>query len=127
VKQRSRRTRALLDNAQVTGSDGSTVTLAAPPALAKMIAEDSNTTVLRDALTQVVGGSWKVEVEAGTGASAAPVAEPSAPSARPVRAPEPDPRDDTDEPDDDPAVAPSDPETEAMRLLQERLGARPVD
>ena len=49
------------------------------------------------------------------------------PSARPVRAPEPDPRDDTDEPDDDPAVAPSDPETEAMRLLQERLGARPVD
>jgi DNA polymerase-3 subunit gamma/tau len=130
VKQRSRRTRALLDNAQVTGSDGSTVTLTAPPALARMIGEDSNTAVLREALTQVVGGSWQVAVEAGTVAPVAPVSEtsaPAAPSARPIRAPEPDPRDDTDEPDDDPAAAPSDPETEAMRLLQERLGARPVD
>jgi DNA polymerase III subunit gamma/tau len=127
VKQRSRRTRALLDNAQITGVAGSTVTLAAPAALAKMIAEDSNTTVLRDALTQEVGGTWQIAVEVGTGAPE-PLPTPSQPSerGRPTRAPEPDPRDDLDESE---AVAstPSDPEAEAMKLLQDRLGARPVD
>jgi DNA polymerase-3 subunit gamma/tau len=129
VKQTSRRTRALLDNAQITGCDGSKVTLAAPAALAKMIAEDSNTTVLRDALTQVVGGTWQVAVEAGTGAEPLPSGEPqgSAPSsARASRPPEPDPRDDLDE-SDTANSAPSDPEADAMKLLQDRLGARPVD
>ena len=47
VKQASRRTRALLDNAQITDGGGELVTLAAPRALARMIAEDSNTSVLR--------------------------------------------------------------------------------
>jgi DNA polymerase-3 subunit gamma/tau len=129
VKQTSRRTRALLDNAQITGADGSTVTLAAPAALAKMIAEDSNTNLLRDALTQVVGGKWTVTVQVGTGA---PEPMPSAPStAPPARAataagPEPDPRDDTE--DAGPAAGPPvDHEAEAMKLLQDRLGARPVE
>ena len=129
VKQTSRRTRALLDNAQITGCDGSQVTLAAPAALAKMIAEDSNTTVLRDALTQAVGGTWQVAVEAGTGAEPLPSAEPqggASSSARAPRSPEPDPRDDLDE-SETASSAPSDPEAEAMKLLQDRLGARPVD
>jgi DNA polymerase-3 subunit gamma/tau len=129
VKQTSRRTRALLDNAQITGADGSTVTLAAPAALAKMIAEDSNTNLLRDALTQVVGGKWTVTVQVGTGA---PEPMPSAPSTAPparaatAAAPEPDPRDDTE--DAGPAAGPPvDHEAEAMKLLQDRLGARPVE
>jgi DNA polymerase-3 subunit gamma/tau len=128
VKQTSRRTRALLDNAQITGADDSTVTLTAPAALAKMIAEDSNTNLLRDALTQVVGGTWTVAVQVGTGA---PEPLPSAPDAAPPArgrpaAPEPDPRDDTD--DTGPAAGPPvDHEAEAMKLLQDRLGARPVD
>jgi DNA polymerase-3 subunit gamma/tau len=129
VKQRSRRTRALLDNSQIVGCDAGTVTLAAPTALAKMIAEESNTSVLRDALTQVVGGSWTVAVEAGTpGSSGAVAAQPaptSSPSARPAPPAEADPRDDLD--GEEPDAAPVDPETEAMRLLQDRLGARPVD
>jgi DNA polymerase-3 subunit gamma/tau len=131
VKQRSRRTRALLDNAQITGCDGSTVTLAAPTALAKMIAEDSNTAVLREALTQEVGGTWQIEVEVGTGApdTLPSATQPPAPErSRPARAPEPepDPRDDLDE-SDAAQSAPSDPEAEAMKLLQDRLGARPVE
>src|SRR5581483_1849717 len=56
VKQGSRRTRALLDNAQITEVAGERVTLSAPTALAKMISEDSNTAALRTALTKVVGG-----------------------------------------------------------------------
>jgi DNA polymerase-3 subunit gamma/tau len=127
VKQTSRRTRALLDNAQVTAADGELVTLSAPTALAKMIGEDSNTTVLRDALTQVIGGSWTIAVETGAAPSAA-AATAAAPSARPATAPEPDPRDDHDEPDEDaPRPAVVDPETEALKLLKDQLGARPVE
>ncbi|SDJ53250.1 DNA polymerase III, tau subunit [Frankineae bacterium MT45] len=64
VKQSSRRTRALLDNAQVGDVKGQIVVLTAPSAtLAKMISDDSNTSVLRAALTAEVGGAWKVEVQ----------------------------------------------------------------
>ncbi|HEY7010761.1 MAG TPA: DNA polymerase III subunit gamma and tau [Jatrophihabitantaceae bacterium] len=126
VKQTSRRTRALLDNAQIVAADADVVTLSAPAALARMIAEDSNTSVLRDALTQVVGGDWKIAVENGT-APTLPEAAASG-SARPTPAAEagagePDPRDDTDE---HPSPA-ADPETEALKLLKDELGARPVD
>ncbi|MGN6607477.1 MAG: DNA polymerase III subunit gamma/tau, partial [Jatrophihabitans sp.] len=132
VKQASRRTRALVDNAQIASVTGDTVKLEAPAALAKMIAEDSNTEVLRAALTKVVGGTWKIAVGAGGGA--ADTARPAATGAvrsAPVRElpPEPDPRDDL-EPDDDgppderPVV---DPEQEALRLLRDELGARPLD
>ena len=135
VKQSSRRTRALLDNAQITTVDGELVTLSAPTALAKMIGEDSNTTVLRQALTQVVGGDWKIAVAAGANGAPTPMAEddvardtPSAPPAATRTAPpvaEPDPRDDTDP--DEPGTPVSDPETEALKLLQAELGARPVE
>jgi DNA polymerase-3 subunit gamma/tau len=131
VKQSSRRTRALLDNAQISGAAGEVITLAAPGALAKMIAEDSNTSVLRAALTKAVGGSWRIEVEPGGAAPAS--AETPAAAARPAAPregesqPEPDPRDDT-EPDTPAARAAAvDPETEALRLLQDQLGARPVE
>jgi DNA polymerase-3 subunit gamma/tau len=138
VKQTSRRTRALLDNAQITGVDGEKVIIAAPAALARMIAEESNTSLLRAALTQVLGGSWQISVEPGGpgGGSSSGATEPSGPTGsdgesersggsrpRSGRSPaEPDPRDDTDE------TAPGlDPEAEALKLLQDQLGARPVD
>jgi DNA polymerase-3 subunit gamma/tau len=128
VKQSSRRTRALLDNAQISTAVGELVTLAAPSALAKMIAEDSNTSVLREALTKVVGGTWKVTVDV-VGATAA------VPEAKAARA-EADPRDDEPEPAPaggdgaSPAAAdppPPDPETEALRLLSDHLDARPIE
>ena len=132
VKQSSRRTRALLDNAQIANAEGELITLGAPSALAKMIAEDSNTAVLRDALTKVVGGEWRIQVEPASGPTAPPNAATTAPPAaggRPtprVAAPdiEPDPRDDTDP---TASAKPVDPEAEALRLLHDQLDARPVD
>jgi DNA polymerase-3 subunit gamma/tau len=120
VKRSSRRTRALLDNAQIVDVSGELVSLSAPNALARMIAEDSNTSVLRAALTEVVGGEWKIAVSGGPGPGQSGNAAPPEP--------EPDPRDDSD--DDrrphDGAPAP-DPEEEALRLLRDQLGARPLD
>jgi DNA polymerase-3 subunit gamma/tau len=124
VKQTSRRTRALLDNAQIVNVVGEAVTLSAPPALARMIGDDSNTSVLRAALTKVVGGSWRVEAtpEGAAGGGPAGGGAPSRPDE-----PESDPRDDTEPDAPGERAAPADPETEAIRLLQSELGARPVD
>ncbi|HLY33184.1 MAG TPA: DNA polymerase III subunit gamma/tau, partial [Jatrophihabitantaceae bacterium] len=136
VKQSSRRTRALLDNAQITTVDGDVITLAAPPALAKMIAEESNSAALVSALSQVVGGSWRIAVDTVAAPSAGPArpatASPAVSSAAPPTAsqaaqPEPDPRDDTEPDQLGERVAPGDPEAEALRLLQAELGARPVE
>jgi DNA polymerase-3 subunit gamma/tau len=131
VKQSSRTTKALLDNAQVAAVDGSRLTLSAPSApLAKMIGDDRNTEVLRTALTSIVGGSWQVGVEVdGAPANRPPAATAAtpAPSPAPSRAvEEPDPRDDT-EPDDSPDAQRVDPEAQALSLLQSTLGARPLD
>ena len=126
VKQSSRRTRALLDNAQITNAVGELVTLAAPSALARMISEDSNTSVLRQALTKVVGGEWRVNVEPASGATATNGPSSAAPAV-PAEQAEADPRDDVDPEADVSAAAVVDPEAEAMRLLQDQLGARPVD
>jgi DNA polymerase-3 subunit gamma/tau len=118
VKNSSRTTKALLDNAQIAGVAGEAVTLATSPALARMIAEDRNTSTLRDALTKVVGGQWRIEVTA----AAAPAAEAAAP------ADEPDPRDEAPEhAGETTQAAPADPETAALQLLTERLDARPLD
>jgi DNA polymerase-3 subunit gamma/tau len=115
VKQTSRRTRALLDNAQITDVAGEQITLSAPTALAKMIAEDSNTSALREALTKVVGGQWKVAVS-GAAAPTSSAAEP-----------EPDPREDEDDTASGKPAEPVDPEAEALKLLREQLDARPID
>jgi DNA polymerase III subunit gamma/tau len=110
VKQSSRRTRALLDNAQVASVDGNRLTVSAATApLAKMISEDGNVELLRTALTSIVGGTWQVDV-AMTGGTTA----------------EPDPRDESRE---EAAVeaSPGDPEAEALSLLRSTLGVRPID
>jgi DNA polymerase-3 subunit gamma/tau len=125
VKLSSRRTRALLDNAQITTTVGDLITLAAPAALAKMLADESNTSVLRAALTKVVGGTWRVEVD-GSGNTGPQPSESTTPDAQP-RGPEPDPRDDTEAEEPGAPAAVVDPEVQALRLLQDQLGARPVD
>jgi DNA polymerase-3 subunit gamma/tau len=131
VKQSSKRTHALLMNAQITAAAGETVTLAAPSALAKMIAEQSNTAVLAAALTKVIGGDWKISVEVGEAAAgfdtrASAPSQPRQASTPAQSTPvEDDPR---DEPEFEASVAapPVDSEAEALRLLQAQLGARPV-
>jgi DNA polymerase-3 subunit gamma/tau len=125
VKLSSRRTRALLDNAQITTTVGDLITLAAPAALAKMLADESNTSVLRAALTKVVGGTWRVDVD-GSGSAGPQSSDP--PDAVPrARGPEPDPRDDTEADEPGTSTPAVDPEAQALRLLQDQLGARPVD
>lgn len=130
VKQSSRRTRALLDNAQIAGLSGDRLTVSAPTApLVRMIGEDSNTKLLRDALTSVVGGSWTVSVELTGGAiEATAPPTPVEPGSRgSVIASEPDPRDDSEpEPPVDESSS-GDPEADALSLLQSALGARPIE
>ena len=93
-----------------------------------MIADDSNTRLLRSALTQVVGGVWRVEV-VPEGAVAADSPPSAGAATQPAGGkPELDPRDDTDA-GADAAGEPRpvvDPEAEALKLLQDQLGARPV-
>ncbi|MHA3703772.1 DNA polymerase III subunit gamma and tau [Jatrophihabitans sp. YIM 134969] len=73
----SRRTRALLHDAQVLGVDGSSLTLSMPHApLAKMLSEESNLGPIRAALQQALGGTWKVEVVVGGAVNSTPVVEP---------------------------------------------------
>jgi DNA polymerase III subunit gamma/tau len=113
VKQSSKRTRALLDNAQVTSVNGDRLTLAAPTtALAKMISEDGTIELVRTALTSIVGGTWQVEVDTDGG--------------NPARANPPDESDPRDEPHP-PQPSASDPEADALHLLQSTLGARPLE
>ena len=126
VKRGKQRTRALLHDAQVASVDGDLITLTAPSStLARMISEDSNVEVVRAALRDEVGGDWRITVQtpdpppAGVG-----LARPAGPSPPSVIA-ERDPRDDTDFEALPPTSA--DPETDALDLLQARLGARPID
>jgi DNA polymerase-3 subunit gamma/tau len=122
VKQSSRRTRALLDNAQVSSVDGNRLTVSAATApLAKMISEDGNVELLRTALASIVGGTWQVDVAmSGGNARAGPT--------------EPDPRDQSGDGSDYPTDAAdtpeaqlADPEAEALSLLRSTLGVRPID
>jgi DNA polymerase III subunit gamma/tau len=114
----------MLEGSQVVESTGDTITLAVASSLAKRLAEERNTSVIANAVTNVIGGVWKVAIQpAGTskanGDSGPSAAAPPADS---------DPRDDPDyEPGPPAAAAPVDAETEAMRLLQDRLDARPLD
>jgi DNA polymerase-3 subunit gamma/tau len=131
VRDRSRRTRALLDNASIATVEGTVIRLAATSApIAKMIGDDSNLAVLRAALGDVVGGGWTIEV----GVDSGPVAEPSRASGRPIESAPPvvqaDEADDVDEESDEVSGSRRsgpDPETAAMALLQNGLGARPLE
>lgn len=134
VRARSRRTRALLDNASVASVDGTVIRLAASSApIAKMIGDDSNLAVLREALSAVVGGGWTVEVGADGGPPvASSPAGPSPATPPPAAAPSP-PVNEADEVDEetdavsDSGTSGGDAEAVALALLQNGLGARPIE
>ena len=125
VKRGKQRTRALLHDAQVASVDGDLITLTAPSAtLARMIGEDSNVEVVRTALRDEVGGDWRITVQTLDSPPAG--VDPARPAgSSPSVVAERDPRDDTDFEALPPT--PADPETDALDLLQARLGARPID
>ena len=134
VRTRSRRTRALLDNAAVASVEGTLIRLSASSApIAKMIGDDSNLSVLRESLAAVVGGGWTVEVSADGGPSAgsAPASTPRTASPPPASVPAPvDEADEVDEEADvvsDTGASRVDAEAAAIALLQDSLGARPIE
>jgi hypothetical protein len=73
-------------------------------------------------LTQAVGGTWKIVVAPDT----APAAGATGRSGRAGPAFEPDPREENT-PDGPTGPAVVDAEAEAMKLLHDELGARPVE
>jgi len=132
VRTRSRRTRALLDNASIASVDGSVIRLAASSApIAKMIGDESNLAVLRESLAAVVGGGWTIEVITENGQAASRPTTPS-PAAAPAST-QPPPVDEADEVDEEtdavsgPGETGGDAEAAAIALLQNGLGARPIE
>jgi DNA polymerase-3 subunit gamma/tau len=123
IGQGSKAIRAMLEGSQVVDSTNDTITLAVAPSLAKRLAEERNAGTIATAVTSLIGGAWKIAIQPAGGKPSGD----SGPSTT-ISATEPDPRDDPDyEPGAPPAAAPVDPETEAMRLLQDQLDARPLD
>jgi DNA polymerase-3 subunit gamma/tau len=136
VRSRSRRTKALLENVSVAAVDGSVIKLAATSVpIAKMISDASNLSVLHDSLAAVIGGGWQIEVGVDQGpAGLAPAAAvpPTNGRSTPVqRTPQPPADDDGVDEDGDEvsglAGIGGDPEAVAIALLQDSLGARPID
>ncbi|MGI3785069.1 MAG: DNA polymerase III subunit gamma and tau, partial [Janthinobacterium lividum] len=83
VKQHSRRTRALLDSAQVAALDGTQLRLVMTTApLVRMLSDKDNTDVVAAAVGQVLPGSWTVVVEVqGATPPTTPPATPTTPPA----------------------------------------------
>jgi DNA polymerase-3 subunit gamma/tau len=137
VKRHKRTTEALLKSAQVHDLTNGTLTLAATsPALAKMLGDDLNKDIVRQALEELLGVRWKVQavVDAPGQPAAGPTVTPEAARAAAQAA-------ETAEADELMAeraadadsggtadTAPAlDPEAAALQLLRTQLGARPID
>ena len=98
--------------------------------LAKRINEPRNVEIIRDALKDALGVNWNIRCEAGTPVAAAPE-QRAQPAAAPMAAPPPPDVDDEESmlaeaQREDPAPR-RDPEEVALELLQNELGARPLE
>ena len=128
VRQRSRTTEVMLAGAIVRAVEGDTLVLSHESApLAKRLAEQRNSDVIREALKDALGVDWKIRCEAGT----APT--PATPVADDEPVPAQSQRDEEEESmlaeagNDTSDVARRDPEEAALELLQNELGARRID
>jgi DNA polymerase-3 subunit gamma/tau len=128
VRERRRTTDVMLDGAIVVAVEGDTLVLSHVSApLAKRLNEQNNVAIIRDALKDALGVNWNIRCEAGSAAT--PV---SAERARPSAAAPPPPEEDDEESmlaeAEHAETAPRrDPEEVALELLQNELGARPID
>ncbi|OBH43184.1 DNA polymerase III subunits gamma/tau [Mycobacterium mantenii] len=140
VRQRSRTTEVMLAGATVRALEGNTLVLSHESApLAKRLCEQRNADVIAEALKDALGVNWRVRCEAGAPASAAtppPAGGGSGPAMPNVAEPAPDvesARRDEEEHmlaeavRDEPSAPRRDPEEVALELLQNELGARPID
>ncbi|SDY42782.1 DNA polymerase III, tau subunit [Modestobacter sp. DSM 44400] len=137
VKRHKRTTEALLKSAQVHDLTNGTLTLAATsPALAKMLGDDLNRDIVRQALEELLGVRWKVQAVVDTPGRPAPGTPPPSPEAAraATRAAETAEADEllaeraADVADGGGDAAPAlDAEQAALQLLRTQLGARPID
>jgi DNA polymerase III subunit gamma/tau len=126
VRQRSRTTEVMLAGAIVRAVEGDTLVLSHESApLAKRLAEQRNSDVIREALKDALGVDWKLRCEAGP---AAPAAASKPESVAPSPPQHDDEEDMLAEAGNDTSEAPRrDPEEAALELLQSELGARRID
>jgi DNA polymerase III subunit gamma/tau len=129
VRKRSRTIDVMLAGATVRAVDGSTLVLTHESApLAKRIAEQRNADVIREALKDALGVDWMIRCEVASAPSDPPP---------PARSPEPV-VDEAQQAEEDSMMAEAgrddgddtprrDPEEAALELLQNELGARPID
>jgi DNA polymerase-3 subunit gamma/tau len=127
VRERRRTTDVMLDGAIVVAVEGDTLVLSHVSApLAKRLNEANNVEIIRDALKDALGVNWAVRCEAGSPTTPAP-----AERARPAAAPPPPEEDDEEsmlaEAEHAETAPRRDPEEVALELLQNELGARPID
>jgi DNA polymerase-3 subunit gamma/tau len=137
VKRHKRTTEALLKSAQVHDLTNGTLTLAATsPALAKMLGDDLNKDIVRQALEELLGVRWKVQAVVDTPGqpAAGPAVTPEAARAAAEAAESAEADELMAERAADVAsggtaeAAPAlDPEAAALQLLRTQLGARPID
>lgn len=114
VRQRSRTTEVMLAGATVRAVEGNTLVLSHESApLAKRLCEQRNADVIAEALKDALGVDWRVRCEAGDPMPPAPPVEEDHMLAEAGN-------------DDAPAER-RDPEEAALELLQNELGARPID
>jgi DNA polymerase-3 subunit gamma/tau len=138
VKRHKRTTEALLKSAQVHDLTNGTLTLAATsPALAKMLGDDLNKDIVRQALEELLGVRWKVQAVVDTPGQAPPGAPAPTPEAARAasRAAETAEAEellaeraaDAADGGDRVAAPVLDAEQAALQLLRTQLGARPID
>jgi DNA polymerase-3 subunit gamma/tau len=138
VKRHKRTTEALLKSAQVHDLTHGTLTLAATsPALAKMLGDDLNKDIVRQALEELLGVRWKVQAVVDTPGQSAPGAPPPTPEAAraATRAAETAEAEellaeraaDVADGGDREAAPVLDAEQAALQLLRTQLGAHPID
>ncbi|WP_138735129.1 DNA polymerase III subunit gamma and tau [Modestobacter excelsi] len=137
VKRHKRTTEALLKSAQVHDLTNGTLTLVATsPALAKMLGDDLNKDIVRQALQELLGVRWKVQavvdVPGQPAAGPAPTPEAARAAVQAAESAEADElmaeRAADVASDDGAAAAPAlDPEAAALQLLRTQLGARPIE
>ncbi len=143
VRQRSRTTEVMLAGATVRAVEDNTLVLThASAPLAKRLSEQRNADVIAEALKDALGVNWRVRCEAGAATPAVgapPAGGGTAPSPTREEAPTNESADaESDQRDEeehmlaeaghtDPSAPRRDPEEVALELLQNELGARPID
>jgi len=129
VRQRSRTTEVMLTGATVRALDGNTLVLTHDSApLAKRISEQRNADVIADALKDALGVDWRIRCEPPSKLPSKPNAPAAATAADVDQANRAEEERLLAEAGREDASAPRrDPEEVALELLQNELGARPID